>query len=328
MKRKFLAIILSLTLVFSFVFMAEGVFAAEVRPSPIAWYTFDDSANLGADTSGNDNHLLSKGNVTGQSAGKYGGSVYFDGGSALVSQPDADGKDFLDALADTTKQFTLTYWVKTTKNDVRQYDPAGWRRVISNGADWGISGGGNKGFTIINNPDNPANPGAMVNNPVFHFNNNDPATQNYASLFEVLTEFNENWNFIAVTVDAAANRVQYYMNGTKVADITPTLPEGATSLEFANLSAPFAYGAAYHAGNPELEFMHAFEGSLDQAGVFDKVLTQDEVTYFMNYRYQGGTNVNTGEASRTFPVLIVIAISALSLTVAVMNKRNQKRIGR
>ena len=252
-----------------------------VHPEPIAWYTFDDPSNIGADTSGNGNHLLLKGNPAALEKGKYGSGVYFDGKSALVAQPDDNGKDVVDALADTTKQFTLTYWIKTTKEDMN-FVVNDWRRVISNGADWGISGGGNSGFTIINNPDVPSAPSNIINNPVIHFNNNDPNTHVYAQDNQVVTPFDEGWNFVAVSVDAVENRVQYYLNGLMVANIVPRIPAGATHFDFANLSAPFTYGAAYHADNPELEFMAAFKGAMDQAGIFDKVLNADEIAYVMN----------------------------------------------
>lgn len=80
-------------------------------PAPIAWYTFDDAANLGADSSGNGNNLTAKGNVASLTAGKSGKGVYLDGASALIASTDTEtGEDFLDALQGTTGQFTLTYW--------------------------------------------------------------------------------------------------------------------------------------------------------------------------------------------------------------------------
>ncbi len=274
--QKAAAIILTLILVFSCIPLVSAA-EAETVPAPIAWYTFDDPQNLGADSSGNGNHLQAMGTPTSAAGGKYGNAVHFDGASALSAAQGADGSDFLDALAGTTNKFTLTFWLKTTKEDLAGYDPANWRRIVSNGADWGMSGGGAGGFTLINNPDNPADPGVMVNNPVFHLNNNDTNIHVYAEFYPVHIQYSAEWNHVAVTVDAAANRIQYYLNGNLMADHQPQLPEG-TALVFANAAAPFSFGAGYSAGT---SYLHSFVGSVDQAGVFDTVLTQEQIALYM-----------------------------------------------
>ncbi len=275
---KRLALLLALCMI-SGCFLTVGAEEAEdsaVLEHMLAWYTFDDAENPWADASGNENHLSAKGEPTLVEDGMYGSAVHFDGMSALYAATGENG-DFLDALADTTKQFTLTYWLRTTKEDMQRFDVTGWRRIVSNGADWGHSGGPAAGFTLINNPDDPNNPGNVVNNPVIHYTNNDYNTHVYANDYPVNVPFDTSWAFVAVTVNAEAGTIEYYLNGMKLESFSVRQP-----ILFANAAAPLAFGAAYNPNNADLELMHTFAGSLDQIGVFDKVLDPTEIAFVMN----------------------------------------------
>jgi hypothetical protein len=105
-------------------FLDQVVFTSESGASNqvgghtlVAHYTFDNSANLGADTSGNGYDLNYNGNPSGSgvtqsgTAEAGGGAAYFDGGSFLSYSPMPAA--VLNTLAGS---FTLAFWINTTQS--------------------------------------------------------------------------------------------------------------------------------------------------------------------------------------------------------------------
>lgn len=282
MKKAFVILLATWVWLFACAVPAAAEEASK-HPEPLAWYTFDDPENLGADTSGNDNHLQPKGSPAYREEGMYGGCLYLDGNSAMIAEKDAvTGADFIDTLQDTTRQFTLTYWFKATREDIVGFDAnTMWRRIVSNGCDW-QAGGENGGFTFINNPDNAVNPSVFYSNPMVEYDNGtfDPAQ------FTANTPFTEDWTFIAIAVDAATNTIEYYINGILMATVIPKLPAGATGLQFANMACAFAFGADYYVSGGTETFFQPYKGALDQAGVFDTVLSAEDILFVMGNRQE------------------------------------------
>ena len=89
----------------------------------VAHYTFDNSGNIGQDSSGNGNDLNFNGGdgVASSGTAKAGaGAAYFDGGSffAYTNTPST----ILSAFAG---DFSLSFWIRTTQNDGNENGP-GW----------------------------------------------------------------------------------------------------------------------------------------------------------------------------------------------------------
>lgn len=290
-------------------------------PTPLAWYTFDDASNLGRDYSGNNHDLIAKGDPSSLAMGKNGKGLYLNGESALIASMDADngGADFVDKLQDTTGQFTLTYWTKVTKADIVGFDPnTAWRRIFSNG--FCFSGIG--GFAFLDNQENGVNPSIVYSNPLVEYNNGHWTWMP----FDVSTPFTEKWTFRAVTVDTKTNTLNYYLDGSLISTLTPDLTDGgktsgASGLKFACPEVPFAIGAHYYNDGKDDHFDQSFKGALDQVGLFDKVLTDEEITYFMNYR--GQTPPNTGDNFFVWPA-IVLLLSIVGIAILCIRKPKNK----
>ncbi len=250
------------------------------QPDPVAWWTFDDAENLGNDSSGNNNHLFGIGAPSAVAEGKYGGAVYLNGASAMTAQLGERG-DFVDEIARTTGKITIGYWYKATREDVAAFNAAtDWRRVISKGSDWGVTGG----FVSINNPDDPANPTVFYSNTFCDYDTGagDPGTPNVNPLVH---QFTGDWTFIAFTIDTVAQATSYYINGELVCTYTREFnPLIITAhLNFSNLTRPLAFGASYRPDvGPEGDLLQPYIGSIDQACVYNSILTADQITYVMN----------------------------------------------
>lgn len=83
-----------------------------------------------------------------------------------------------------------------------------------------------------------------------------------------------NWVHIVATIDSSAQDIKLYKNGSLVAS---TLDEnGATSI--LNSAAPFTVGTFFSG----YESTAAFDGGIDELGIWSKVLTSDEVSDLYN----------------------------------------------
>jgi hypothetical protein len=263
-------------------------------PSLVAWYKFDDAGDLGRDSSGNGNHLSSKGNPALRADGQYDGCVYLDGNSAMVARTGKGGVDFIDVLAAENKKFTLTYWLKVVKQDIAGFDPAKtWRRVFSNGFDWNTSVGG---FTGINNPDDLNAPQYLYSNTMSDFSGNVRGDAANPNLNAAALTFNEQWTHVALTVDAETNKTQYYINGKLQCEFsTENRPDFVGKVwKLDNPNRAFAYGASYYTKGGSDVFFQSYTGSLDDARVYDTVLTAEEVKACMENRDTGESQDPSG----------------------------------
>ncbi len=132
---KKVSIILSLVLMLCLCLSAA---ASEATPTLIAYYTFDDAANIGADASGNGNDLVKKINEEGIEAaeGHEGGAVYFHGTSGLLPFDDANN-DIIDVTGNSS--LTISFWAKIDAENAAEC-----MRVIDHGIN-----GSTEGFTNV-----------------------------------------------------------------------------------------------------------------------------------------------------------------------------------
>ena len=110
--------VLCLMAVASFAFLGKTEQAsAATAIKPFALYTFEDSANLGKDTSGNGLHLTSKGEV---SSGVDGSDTYLKlAGKGGLHAPGLSGiKDFSDYM---TGSYTVRMIIKSSTKGGAQY---------------------------------------------------------------------------------------------------------------------------------------------------------------------------------------------------------------
>ena len=84
---------------------------------PIAWYSFDDSDNLGKDFSGNELNGTNYG-AQYQADGVIGGCSYYAGSGQYISVPDDDALDLTN--------LTVTFWLKTPTDGY----PSGQNRIL------------------------------------------------------------------------------------------------------------------------------------------------------------------------------------------------------
>lgn len=140
----------------------------------VAHYTFDNSGNIGADSSGNGNDLTFNGLdgvVSSADAEAGSGAASFDGYSFLSynSAPPA----ILNAFAGS---FSLSFWIKTTENDGNEGGPA-WAGAGIVAADVPVTtndivpaalDGGEIGFNTGGSYDDTVNSTIDVNDNAYH----------------------------------------------------------------------------------------------------------------------------------------------------------------
>ncbi len=102
------ALILALALITMAMTLSISAGAAEVTvPDPMAWYQFEDSANLGKDKMGNHDLTYSYGTIT-QVEGALGQGISMDGDAVIAVAPE---NDFANSLYDGS--FTFSYYAAT-----------------------------------------------------------------------------------------------------------------------------------------------------------------------------------------------------------------------
>jgi hypothetical protein len=221
----------------------------------VVHYTFDDSSNLGADTSGNGYDLdYNSGNGVSSSsdAEAGGGAAYFDGGSffSYTSTPSA----VLNALAGN---FTLSFWIKTAQNDGNEGGPA-WAGAGIVAAD-------------IPFQYNDIVPAALDGGEI-GFNTGGASDDTVNSQ----TDINDgNYHHVVITRNQTTGEKQIYIDGTlDNSDFATT--------NLLNDPMLVAVGCAIDASqsNPDNAFPHQyFQGSLDDLQLYSRVVTSDEVTF-------------------------------------------------
>ncbi len=96
-----------------------GILACQASDNtgPVAWYSFDDSSNLGKDFSAN-NHDGTNYGVEYQADGVVGGCSYYPGNGQYINVPDND-------ILDLTN-LTVAFWIKTPTDSA----PSGQNRIL------------------------------------------------------------------------------------------------------------------------------------------------------------------------------------------------------
>lgn len=264
--------------------------AEEPAAKPVAWYDFEDAENPGKDKSGNGNDLTVFGEPEQTENGPSGKAIYFNGESALYAKTDKKnglGSDFVDVIADSgSKKLTIAFWIKNELSDYDNFDGSGWRRVISNGHDGAAiqTDRDNKafgGFTMLSLCDNyiiptVVNPAIMVDRAERHDNS---CTGNNA----VYAYAEGKWSFVVWTADATTGQFCFYVNGEKLYDQTAD-PKEAGGIRLSNTARPFciASNINYNEAEDAMQLNHTYTGALDEVMVFDQVITEADIAYYMN----------------------------------------------
>ena len=303
-KQTILALFLALTCLTSL--FAVNAQAADV-PTPIAFYHFDDAANPGKDATGNGNDLAAKGNVTIDDSGKYGKCAYFDGKSVLAAVPDADKLEFIDKIDNGTKKLSMVFWYKITADDIISCTDSSQRFRVFSGGNTGLASSGQGGFCVVLRPDSLLLPTVIYNDAQCDF----PGEYGHQNIVGREYEFvDDQWVHIGLTIDATTNTTTYYVNGEQVANTTT---EKDKNFRFTNVDMWSSFGGNYmvNADGAEI-FNQCYIGKIDEAGIFDTVLTADQVKHYMNNGYNpDGAPATADGAVTAMAVTAVMAGAAL-----------------
>jgi hypothetical protein len=223
----------------------------------VAHYTFDNSSNLGQDSSGNGNDLTFNGGVgvTLSSQSQAGsGAAYFDGYSffSYASTP----TNILNTLAGN---FTLSFWINTTDNDGNEYGPAYAGEGIVT-AD--VPGAAND---II--------PAALDGGEIGFNTGPDDDTLN------TTTDVNDgNYHHIVITRDQGTGVKQIYIDGVLNNTDTATM----NLLSDPQLMAIGCQIDASQTDPNNANPYNFFQGLLDDVQLYSKVLDATDVTFLFN----------------------------------------------
>lgn len=247
-----------------------------VSPNLVAYYTFDNTNNVGEDFSGNGYDLDLNSTYGGgggvlvtNDAEAGSGAAYFDGGSFLTySNAPAS------VLATLGSSFTLSVWINTTTTTGNAGDPAY--------QDEGIVAADVPGIQrdIV--------PIGLTGNSIGFNTGDDP---NYGYIGDsTLSSFTDvadgNYHHIVVTRDEATGIKQIYIDGTlNVTDTATTYflhaPQevgvgaqiDASQVNVPNASHSYSPAFISPNGNPY------YQGLMDDLQLYNRVLTADEIAF-------------------------------------------------
>lgn len=225
--------------------------------SLVAHYTFDDTDNIGADTSGHGLDLNFNGGngVTLSSDAKAGGGAANFDGNSFLSYNSAPGV-VLNALAG---DFTVSFWIKTTQDNGNENGPA------YEGA----------GIVAADVPSlvNDVVPAALDGGQI-GFNTGGNADETMNSIADVNQD--NSYHHVVVTRDQATGVKKIYIDGAL--DNT----EFAAANLLLNAPVLVAVGCAIDASqsDPNNADPHQyFEGLLDDLQIYSRVLTPAEISF-------------------------------------------------
>ena len=278
--------ILLLLALFTFLTMMPmaAVHAEGPALSPVAWYDFENTSDLGKDKTGNGNDLLTLGEPLWEVGGPSGKLAYFDGQSALYAKTDENGVDFVDAIdISGSRKLTIAYWIENELDDYSNFDTNSWRRIISNGHDGGAMqesvGNAFGGFTMLSLADQYimptiVNPAIMVDRVERH---DGWCTGNTT----IYSYEDSKWFFIVWTADATTGQFCYYVNGEKIYDKTYD-PSEYGGIKMSNVARPFsiANNTWWNADSNEFDINMPYTGRLDEVMVFDGILGEEDIAYY------------------------------------------------
>ncbi len=279
--KKFLSI-LALVLC---VCLCGGAALAE-EPVLLAYYTFNDAANLGADASGSGNDLVRSVNPDGISVveGVSGDAAYFGGSSGLLAADDANN-DFIDTM--TGKSLTISYWAKA---DIANYG-SGQRRVV----DQGVNGSA-EGVTNVIGVD-----GGTV------FNIAVAGGTDWWSGYGAVQGDPAGWHHYVMVLDNDANTLTTYIDGVKCAEVYAEDETIASAFTFC-VGGNWAQWDWFNNGNRDVT-VQGFVGAVDEVKVYagavydmdllaaaaDAPVSTRPVADYSTYRYNGTVEEVTRE---------------------------------
>jgi len=249
MNKKWVAFVCTMILC-----LAGFVITAQAREAPVAHYTFDDEANLGADSSGLGNDLLPEGSPVYTASGKIGGAVDLDASSWFV-------RDYYDDGTATGLAFPTGVPAAPAAGN-GSYTLSAWALFdIPGDLNCGIVGWGDWDTNLSNvlrvDPDDGVN--VMSN----YWYRND-LTVSTASPFK-----DGKWHLLAATYDEATNTRTLYVDGLTVGSDNPGTGHNMAAMNF-------SVGATRINRNGG-GYAQAHSGLLDDVRVYDRALTQSEI---------------------------------------------------
>lgn len=222
----------------------------DITTGLVAYYPFNGSGN---DASGNGNNGTVYGaTLTTDRFGNANSAFGFNGTSNYIQVADANSLDF-----GNTTSFTISCWIKTTGTD-GNFHGIVTKSTITPTTELGWQLGSQN--NVIQNE---FGGGTTVAN--FHGN--------------ILIN-NNNWHLITYIVNRNTNNASYYVDGI----LDNSLNSSNFSLNISN-SRPMYFGADRQLGAP-----YFFQGSIDDIRIYNRVLSQSEVTALYNENSQNVTD--------------------------------------
>ena len=239
-----LALVLCLSMIAGTCAMAEDA------PALLAYYTFDDADNLGADASGNGNDLVTAIAPDGIQAaeGCKDGGVYFGGVSGLLAK-DGANDDFIDTY--TGKGITVSLWAKVDLENARE----GNARVVSHGIQ-----GSDEGFVLLVNK-------ATNDGKVSVFNISKVGGSDWWGSYGAVAEELEGWHQYVMVYDPENSLVVTFIDGEKAAEVYADEEEKLASAFTFCVGGSWAQWDWFNGGNHE-EVAEGFIGTVDEVKVF------------------------------------------------------------
>lgn len=225
----------------------------------IAHYTFDNSTNIGADTSGNGNDLNYNGNPSGNGVSQSstaevgGGAAYFDGGSFLSYN--STPTNVLNTFAGS---FTLSFWINTSQ-------------TFGGDGESAYSGAGIVAADIPGQYDDIV-PAALDGGEI-GFNT---GSSQYDDTLNTDRDINDgNYHHIAITRDQVSGQKQIYIDGS-----LDTSDSATTDLLNAPVSLAVGCQIDASVANPaNASTANFFQGLLDDMQLYSRVLGPTEIAY-------------------------------------------------
>ena len=162
--------------------LSFGLPASESEFEVVAYYSFDDPQNIGADSSGKGNHLSAQGTVSYSASGRFDGGAYFDGSAYLTRQS-------LQGFPSGDESFTMAAWVKT--DSTNRQAVIGWGNKTAN-----------RSYTAIQlQPES---------NDIQHY-----VIDSSYWFTTPAKDQTSGWMHVALVYDSAAKQRTFYVNGVR-----------------------------------------------------------------------------------------------------------------
>jgi hypothetical protein len=250
--------------------------AALWAQDPVVFLDFEGDAN---DESGNALNGTITGTVTFEEDAERGMVAVFaeDG---YIKLPVDSKLDF-----GTDKDFTLTLWIKTSTTI--NSDPA-----ILSSQDW--NSGGNPGFGIYLQDDDDKGGGVReywkfkCGGGAIDMDGHDCITNGWGDGFNSVVD--DEWHMLAATGDRDGN-ISLYQDGTLRGETTFTVGGDPSADPIGDLSTPHPWVLMQHGAVEDIEvgpYGKDFAGSLDNVRIYDRVLSEQEISDLYTSPVGGG----------------------------------------